>query len=128
MFCSLFESLSLVCDQNVFWLCFFLKAGGFLVNDPRKTNATYGGACFFILDSRTPRWRAPLPADTGGSLVNDPRKINATYGGACFFILDSRTPRWRALLPADAGGSFVNDPRKTNATYGGACFSFGSLH
>ena len=84
MFCSLFESLSLVCDQNVFWLCFFLKAGGFLVNDPRKTNATYGGAYFFILDSRTPRWRALLPADAGGSFVNDPRKTNATYGGACF--------------------------------------------
>jgi hypothetical protein len=63
---------------------FFLKAGGSFVNDPRKTNATYGGAYFFILDSRTPRWRAPLPADTGGSLVNDPRKTNATYGGACF--------------------------------------------
>ena len=46
-----------------------------------------------FLDSRTPRWRAPLPADAGGSFVNDPRKTNATCGGACFFILDSRTPR-----------------------------------
>ena len=38
----------------------------------------------YILNSRPPRIRAPLPADAGGSFVNDPRKTNVCCAAACF--------------------------------------------